>query len=296
MLMIKSPDWDRLSPVKNLSRKLSGAGRIEGIAESLTMLRDGEQVNGISLEKIVALVILAGEVMLKNGAETSRVEQTMAHMARACGAAKVESFVIPTGVFVTVTDSAGNSLTTMRRVYNRTINLDRIAKVNELSRRLADQRLDYEAALSLLEYIAKERSGFSLGPSVVASGVVGVGFAVLQNAGPGEAGFAFLAAALVRYIAHIVSRLHGVRFTFEFLGAMVAALTGVTVNWLWPQISRDIVIVGGIIPLVPGVAVTNAISDVIAGDLLSGLSRGLEAALTSIAVAMGVVIVLAISI
>lgn len=48
-------------------------------------------------------------------------------------------------------------------------------------------------------------------------------------------------------------------------------------------------------PLVPGVAITNAIRDIIAGDLLSGISRGAEAALTSMAVAMGVVIILAVA-
>ncbi len=248
----------------------------------------------IQLEDIMNFTISAGEVMLKNGAETSRVEETMDHIARACGAVKAESFVIPTGVFLTVTDGAGRTLTTMRRVRDRTINLDRIAKVNELSRRLADSRLEYTEANTLLEGIAKERTGFSLLPSAVASGLVGGGFALLQNGGVGEIAAAFCGAATVRFIAHVVSQLHGVRFTFEFLGGLAAALVGSLVHFFWPEVSRDIIIVGGLMPLVPGVAITNAIRDVIAGDLLSGLSRGLEAALTAVAVAMGVVIVLAV--
>lgn len=76
---------------------------------------------------------------------------------------------------------------------------------------------------------------------------------------------------------------------------MTAALMGMQFHYLWPALSPDIVVVGGVMPLVPGVAITNAIRDVIAGDLLSGLSRGLEAALTAVAVSMGVVIILAVS-
>ncbi len=95
-------------------------------------------------------------------------------------------------------------------------------------------------------------------------------------------------------MAHVVSRLQGVQFTFEFLGALAAAALGSAAHYLWPQLSRDLIVIGGIMPLVPGMAITNAIRDVIAGDLLSGTSRGLEAALTSAAVAMGVVIVLAV--
>lgn len=249
-------------------------------------------MKSVPLENTVNLAILAGEVMLKNGAETSRVEATMEHIARACGAHKTESFVIPTGVFITVADDAGRSLTTMRRVKDRTINLDRIAKVNELSRRLADNRLEYGDALALLERIAKERTGFSLIPSMVASGLLGSNFGVLLNGSAGEIFGAFIAAALARYIAHVVSRLHGVRFTFEFLGALAVALVGSTAAAIWPALSRDVIIVGGVMPLVPGMAITNAIRDVIEGDLLSGTARGLEAALTSVAVAMGVVIVL----
>ncbi|MPM63317.1 Inner membrane protein YjjP [bioreactor metagenome] len=250
-------------------------------------------VEKLLLNEIINLAVLAGEVLLKNGAETYRVEETMVHIARACGAVKVESFVIPTGVFLTVSDEQGHSVTTMRRVRDRTINLDRITKVNELSRRLVDNRIDYPDALAVLKRIARERTGFSLGPSVIASGIVGSTTAVLYNAGSYEMVAAFLAAAIVRYIAHIVSRLHGVQFTFEFLGGMVAALTGVLLAGVIPQLGRDAVIIGGIMPLVPGIAITNAIRDVMAGDLLSGLSRGLEAALTSVAVAMGVVLILA---
>jgi Uncharacterized conserved protein len=248
----------------------------------------------VSLEDMVKLTVLAGEVMLRNGAETSRVEDTMYHIALACGADQAECFVIPTGVFLTVTDPAGRALTAMRRITDRTINLDRIAKVNELSRRMADHRLEPAAAASLLNRIATERTGFSLFPSMVASGLVGGCFGVLQDGGPGEVTAAFMAALAVRYIAHITARWQGGPFIFEFLGALAAAALGSLAHCLWPGLGRDIIVVGGIMPLVPGVAITNAIRDVIAGDLLSGLSRGLEAALTSVAVAMGVVIVLAV--
>ena len=72
----------------------------------------------------------------------------------------------------------------------------------------------------------------------------------------------------------------------------MAALFGMLCQHLFPFIGRDVVTVGGIMTLVPGVAITNAIRDIINGDNLSGLVRGLEAALTSVAIAMGVVLIL----
>ena len=47
-------------------------------------------------------------------------------------------------------------------------------------------------------------------------------------------------------------------------------------------------------PLVPGILITNAIRDLMAGELLAGMSRGVEAALTSFAIGAGVAIVLLI--
>ena len=41
-------------------------------------------------------------------------------------------------------------------------------------------------------------------------------------------------------------------------------------------------------PLVPGVAITNAIRDIMAGDFLSGTARVVEAVLIAVAIASGV--------
>ena len=48
-------------------------------------------------------------------------------------------------------------------------------------------------------------------------------------------------------------------------------------------------------PLVPGVAITNAVFDTLHGDYLSGTARMLEAFVTAAAVAMGIGIGLGVS-
>ena len=54
-----------------------------------------------------------------------------------------------------------------------------------------------------------------------------------------------------------------------------------------PSIDIDIVIVAALMPLVPGVAITNAIRDTLQGDYLSGCARILEAFLKAASVAVG---------
>lgn len=244
------------------------------------------------LGRIMSITLLAGEILLRNGAETYRVEETMGHVGRACGAKRVEAFVIPTGIIVTIQTNEGE-VTRCSRVNERTINLARIVKVNELSRQLAEQRVTAEQARNILEGIAHERTEFNLPVLIAASGLAGASYVLLQEANWKEILPAFLAAMLIRYIAHVVSRFRMVRFLFEFLGAASAALIGIGAHVLLPEINQDVVVVGALMPLVPGMAITNAIRDIIAGDLLAGVSRAMEALLTSSAIAMGVGLVLA---
>ena len=58
--------------------------------------------------------------------------------------------------------------------------------------------------------------------------------------------------------------------------------------------SFSIIIIGSLMPLVPGVAITNAIRDIMAGDFLSGTSRLVEAILIAVSIAGGAGIALRI--
>ena len=63
--------------------------------------------------------------------------------------------------------------------------------------------------------------------------------------------------------------------------AVIAVLFGHLIN-------MDVVIISSIMPLVPGVAITNAVRDTLQGDYLSGMARILEVFLKAAAIALGV--------
>ena len=56
----------------------------------------------------------------------------------------------------------------------------------------------------------------------------------------------------------------------------------------------DTVTIGVLMVLVPGVALTNAMREIMVGDIFSGLSRTAESILTATAIALGVMVSLAI--
>src|SRR5215217_9299082 len=86
---------------------------------------------------VLALAMQAGEILLRSGAEISRVEETVDSLVRSFGLAASQCLVTPTGI-----DLCGDDprlpmpVTLVRRVHGRSVNYTRIAAVNALSRRV----------------------------------------------------------------------------------------------------------------------------------------------------------------
>ena len=57
----------------------------------------------------------------------------------------------------------------------------------------------------------------------------------------------------------------------------------------------DKIIIGALMALVPGIAITNAMRDIMAGDMVSGISKGAEALLIGAAIALGTAIALGLA-
>ena len=83
-----------------------------------------------------------------------------------------------------------------------------------------------------------------------------------------------------------------VRFLSELIAAMVMGSLAIGLNWLDSQMIVDNILVGALMTLVPGMALTNALRDLFMGDLLSGIVRMCEAVLSALALGGGVAIVL----
>jgi uncharacterized membrane protein YjjP (DUF1212 family) len=76
---------------------------------------------------------------------------------------------------------------------------------------------------------------------------------------------------------------------------MVVTIITLIFHFLYSDFNIAAIISGSIMPLAPGVAITNAIRDFIYGDYLAGVSRAIEAIIIAIGIAFGVGIILNLS-
>ncbi len=83
-----------------------------------------------------------------------------------------------------------------------------------------------------------------------------------------------------------------IRFVIEFLAALLIGFSAVMLVRFNLGYSVDRIIIGALMPLVPGVPLTNAVRDLLAGHILSGMARAMEAILTACALGLGIAFIL----
>lgn len=237
---------------------------------------------------LVETAALAGEIMLVSGAEINRVEMTIQHILGLAKGKHGENIVLSTGIYMSLDDPDGETITVVRRVSDRATNLNRLYLANNVSRELCSGKITPQEAYRRLEEI-KTVTIYSSWQKAL--GYVGTCFffAILF----GGSWLDCFGAMVIGGILAVVMALAGkIRFN-DFCTQTVAAFSvGISAllmqTCLFPQINRDTVIISAIMPLVPGVIFTTAIRDTLNGDYSAGVARMLEAVVTALAVAAGV--------
>lgn len=235
--------------------------------------------------KALHLAIEAGALMMQCGAETYRVEELIGRLCQSSGFERTETFVTPTGLFVSA--HMGDQVQTItRRMHERTLDLQRIEELNALSRGYAAGDFGLDEAMHKFDEIQRLKP-FSVRTRYLNIAVFGAVFTLLFGGAPADA----VAASFLSLLLYLFLRsewLSSSNYFFRALfGAGIVSAGAQLLSTLIPLLTRDAIVIGTIMQLVPGVAITNSIRDSISGDLLSGLARASEAVFVAIAIALG---------
>lgn len=230
--------------------------------------------------------VLAGEILLKNGAETYRVEDTMERILSVAQMQRAEAFVMRTGLVASLDDPSIDTITVVRRIRTRGMNLEKIHQINQISREFCSGSIDLETAHTQLEEINKSKEIPKL--EIWQTVAVTAGFTLMFGGNGWDALIASFAGIMCAIGIFFCQKVEMHTFLLNIIAACllsVAAHLGVR---LVPNCHLDLIIIGSIMPLVPGVAITLAVLDTLHGDYVSGAARILEAFIVAAAVVIGV--------
>lgn len=219
--------------------------------------------------------------MLTSGAEVSRVEDTMVRLAQAYRIEPVDVVAMPTALIVAGPD--GRSF--VKRISHRSVNLAVVAEINQLSRNVAKNPIPLDEFYEQLER-AKHYAVYPPWATILfAAGAAGL-MSQLMGGHLLDVVPAAIGGGLTQLTRRALGQTRIPGSLSDLLSSIVATLPALCLA-RFQAFQPGAILVGGIMVLTPGLLFTTAVRDGIAGDLVSAVSRLLEALLVGGAVAAG---------
>lgn len=236
-----------------------------------------------------------GYGLLVSGAEIYRVEDSIQRLLFAYGAAKVEPFVIPNCINISLVTPDGTTLTQIRRMPSHGNDVDMLGRYNQLCRDLCRDIPPLEEARTMLDNITASRKGYSLPLLMAAHYVASAAFALFFGGDLRDAfcsGFCGIAICLTM---NVLDRTEANSYFKTMIGAIVSAFLALILTHIGLGCQSQYIIIGAFMALVPGILFTNALRDVMVGDMVSGLSKVGDAMFTGVMAALGTALALGLT-
>lgn len=241
------------------------------------------------LRDVVDLALWAGQMLLQEGADAQRVEETVHSIGTQLGAAWVDALVSPNALIVT-TSSGEEFRTKVRRVTGMAVNMAVVEEISHLNHRVAEGKLDrfeVRAELERIHVLPREYNRWHI---VIMVGAACAAFARLFGGDPPVIAVTFVAAALAMFVRQELTRRYFNSLLIVIVTAFVAGLIASSATVFHLSAQPHTALAASVLLLVPGVPLINAMQDVIKGHIVIGLVRGFTGLVISMCIALGLLL------
>jgi uncharacterized membrane protein YjjP (DUF1212 family) len=239
------------------------------------------------LRDTLSLALNAGQLLLENGANTARVEETVTAMALGLGAESIDVFATPTGIMSSA-HAGGEHRTKVVRINNSTLLLSRVASVIDLSRKVYARKLTHNETRDALTAIATSHSIYPQWIVVLAVAIACASFAALIGGGWYEIAIAAMASGIAQIVRELLGKMKLNRLLNTAITSAVASGIAVGFTHYDGVLYNASAVISSVLFLAPGVVMMSAIIDLFRGDTVAGMSRAASAILTLVAIAVGI--------
>lgn len=255
------------------------------------MTREIKNVNEIF--KLLHVTVMVGRLLLQSGGEVFRVEDTIERMCSSFSNLDgYEVLAMKTSVSVTLI-YRGIPYTRVAREKSPSTKLEVVDMINGFARNFVNKEMDLETAYREIQKIDRVKD-FPNWFVAFCTGIIGALFTLLFGGPVIDFVPAFFVGFLGYFVVNKAPKFHVPEFMVQLLaGFMTAGLTVIFVK-LGLAKDLDMIVIGCLMPYVPGMAITNAIRDILSGDTMTGLMAIAQAVFIAVGLAFGAGIVLAL--
>ena len=261
--------------------------------QEITNLSSAEEQKARRDRDILLLALRAGRILLENGAEIFRVEDTVYRICHYYGLNSASTFVLSNGIFLTSGSEEETQFAKVQQIPVNAANLSRVAAVNQLSRQIEAGQFTLEEARKQLLIIEKT-PGFSVPVQILAAGIAGACFSFMFG-GTLRDFFCSIGIGMVLQLYLLkIGKPHFSKIVCNITASGLVTALSIFCYQIGLGVRLESMMIGGIILLVSGMAFTNAIRDMADEDYIAGSVRMLDALLVFLCIAMGVGFVIAL--
>ena len=249
------------------------------------MIMEQAHENKMTRDETLKVALMVGKILLKSGAETYRVEDTINRFCIANGY-EVDIFVTPTVIILG--NEQVDSFNCVSRIRYRTTNLGMISEMNDMSYKFERWPMSYRGTMAWLEEKLKAQVPYGKWKVCLASAIASASFSAMLGGNSHDFIAAFITGGIAMLVLKQIAGYRPSAFWENALAGVAIGVVALICCAVSVQCTMEKIIVGALMPFVPGVAFTNGLRDYMAGDLLSGNARIAEALLFAASIAIGI--------
>ena len=233
-----------------------------------------------------ALLTLAVEIgcrLQESGAEIYRVEEAVQRTFQAYSVESGQVFAIPNCLIVSVVDDEGQPLTRMRRISSHGSDITRMELVYDFCRRVCRTAPDVNSALEELRTMDQKIAVFPVWMQLLGYFLGAGAFALFWGGSFWDGVAGGLCGVAIGLCLIYIGRLNVNLFIKTVIASFVSVFLASVFVQLGVGENINYITIGALMALVPGVMFTSFMRAIMAGDLVAGLIKLVEAVLTGAA-------------
>lgn len=239
-------------------------------------------------QAIFDLITDIGDTILTNGGEITRTKDTMERLAAHFEIQDFSTYIVSNGIFTSAVIDGNISRCRILNVALSPIYLCRVEAANQLSRELVNNHYSPEDAVLKLEEI-RAMTTLTFKKNLLFSGIGCAAFCFIFDGTLLDMSVSFFGGMLLAlFTIFATSRINFSKIMMNLLGSMLVTLFSCIMYSLGIGNQLNMIIIGGIFPLIPGVPFTNGLQNIFNDDYLSGIIKIVDAILVAACIAVGV--------
>ncbi|MHA8111333.1 threonine/serine exporter family protein [Lactobacillaceae bacterium Melli_B4] len=238
-------------------------------------------------DKIANFCCKLGKTLVESGAEINRVETTVEFIGHKAGLTDLSCYAELGVVFVYYHNGIKNQIMKIR---GHDFNFQKVDEINNLSRQFVADQITYEYLQHEYYRIRKKVIDFSLSKKILGAGLVSMAPMLIFNTAWINLIIAFFVGIMGYLGNNFISKRSQTPYLAVAFGGLIIGLLAAIISAYVASADANMIIFSALMPIVPGIALTNSFREIMSKNILSGLILGMDATMIAIAISSGVIV------